>query len=46
MVIQELAPGGGSFFASGLTIVGNGTLAYRDPCVPCEDYSTVMGNSS
>jgi hypothetical protein len=32
MAIQELAPGGGRFFASDPTAVGNGASAYNGPC--------------
>jgi len=38
MVILELAPRGGRFFASGLITAGNDTSACNDPCAPGGDY--------
>jgi hypothetical protein len=46
MIIQESAQRGGRFFASGSIVTGNGALACNDPCVPCEDCSTVVRNGS
>jgi hypothetical protein len=43
MGIQELAPGGGKFFASGSTADGNDTLACNKPFAPCGDCSTALG---
>jgi hypothetical protein len=46
MAIQKSAPGGGRFFASNSTVVGNGALACNNPCSIGEDCSTVIGNGS
>jgi hypothetical protein len=46
MATQELAPGGGRFFASNSTVVGNNALACSDSCVPSKDCSTATGNDS
>jgi hypothetical protein len=43
MATLESAPGGGMFFTSDSTIVGNGASAYNDPFVPGGDCSTVVG---
>ncbi len=36
----------GRFFASSITVVGNSDLTYNDLCIPHEDFSTSVGNSS
>jgi hypothetical protein len=46
MATQELALGGGKFFAFGSTIVGNGTLACNGLCVGGGDCSTTARNGS
>jgi hypothetical protein len=46
MAIQELAPRGGKFLASGSIVVGNDTFACSNPCIPGEDGSTTAGNNS
>ncbi len=46
MATLESTPGGGKFFASSSTIVGNGASTYNDPCVLGEDCSIVARNSS
>jgi hypothetical protein len=46
MVIQELALGGGMFFASDSTVARNSASTCNDPCAPSEDYSIVVGNDS
>jgi hypothetical protein len=33
MAIQELASGGGKFFAFGSTVVGNGASTCNNPCI-------------
>jgi hypothetical protein len=35
MDTQELAPGGGKFFAPGSTTTRHGASAYSDPCTTC-----------
>jgi len=44
MAIQESAPGGGRFFASGSIIVGNGTSTCNGLCTIGGGYSTTAGN--
>jgi hypothetical protein len=46
MATQESIPGGGRFFASNSTIVGNGASTCSDPCALGKDCSTVVGNGS
>jgi hypothetical protein len=40
MATHESALGGGKYSAFGSTVIGNGALAYNDPCAPWRDYST------
>ncbi len=46
MATQKSTPGGGRFFASGLTIVENDTSAYNDPCALGKDCLIAGGNGS
>ncbi len=46
MDIQESTPGGGRFYAFSSTVTGNSTSICNDPCVPNEDYSTIVWNGS
>jgi hypothetical protein len=46
MAIQESALGGGRFFASNSTVVGNDASTCSDPCASSEDCSTAIRNSS
>jgi hypothetical protein len=46
LAAQELAPGGGWFFASGSKTIGNGASACSDSCVLGRNYSTTVGNDS
>jgi hypothetical protein len=46
MAIQESTLGGGNFFASGSTIVGNGVSTYSDLCALGEDCLTTTRNGS
>jgi hypothetical protein len=46
MVTQELALGGGMFFASSSIVVGNDASTCSDLCTLGEDYSIAVGNGS
>jgi len=46
MATQESTPRGGKFSTSSSTAARNGALACNDPCVPGEDCSTAIRNSS
>jgi hypothetical protein len=46
MAIQESAPRGGRFSASGSTIVVNDALTFNALCAPDEDCSTAVGKGS
>jgi hypothetical protein len=46
MATQESTPGGGRFFASDSTTVGNSALVCNEPCTLSGDSSIVVGNAS